>query len=613
MGADWDHRDDDVAHAATDQQVQHGVDPDVSLAAQLHLDAHIEALQVHPPPDPAIPGAQDPDTAWSPGFDDAAGAMLDQLVDQALGADTAAAPGDAQAGAAADDPPPVPQDDRHAADPIDDLISQALGHQPPPEAEAPPGHDQSQPRAADHAVATHAEDVADQVQEGDARAHADAAPEPVPAPDDPPPHDPPPHDPPPHDQAWHDPASSAADDPAPWDPLDQLISDALGGGTTMQPWPDPPAESTDQAAAGATRDQEPAQPTVDELIDMALGHDHAPPAPETFAHTEADPTPVLPSTPDEHAVPPPVFEATDPSHDHAGTAPTDADPHAHAAHDEPLLPVPDPPWMPAPDEDALQPHADADGTAWPEHDPSWDSDPRQAAVVPENAQSGPAMAEDATDAVPTNEPRATDGIDHVATHTLGHDAGPGSAVDSVTTGAFQPAQADGSDSQAALEQVLARDRHEHLPPFEPLRAAELEIARDQIAALNAALGTSIPPDRALAAPWTGMHGTATHRRNTSEGWRRDARGFLRDYLDTFGEDRALLEGGMVVTAALAAAWGLDAALIGDRLVHHHLNNGPLVVLLPETLHRQASARIHRQAMVLQPGPAVSSRAGATGV
>lgn len=589
MSGDWDHRDDDVAHAATDQQAQHGVDLDLaSLAAQVQHDALSEAPHATPPPDPVSVGAQDLDTPWSPGSDDGSQAMLDQLVDQALGTDAWAGPSDVQAGATTDDPPPAAHDDPRAADPIDDLIAQALGHAPPPppEPEPPPDHANSQQAAADHAVSVPADDIMDQVQGSDTPAHAEAVPEAGPTHDDPASHDPPPHDP----------SSSAADEPAPWDQLDQLISDALGGTGTGQPWPDPPAECTDQAVAGPTPDQGSALPTIDELISLALGHD-APPAAETVAHTEAEHTPALPPALDEQAEPWSIAETADPPPDHAATALADAEHEPHVLHDAALPPAPEAHVVPQPGDDPPEPPAGGHDEAWPhpDHDLSWDVATSPTASAPEDEDAAPAMVHDATHAEAADEPRATAGIDDPALHAPGHDAAP----------------ADATDDPAILA-ALARGRHQHLPPFEPLRAAELEIARDQIAALNSALGISIPPDRALAAPWTGMHGTATHRRNTSEGWRRDGHGFLRDYLDTFGEDRALLDGGLVVTAALAAAWGLDAALIGDRLVHHHLNNGPLVVLLPETLHRRESAKIHRHATVLQPGRVSSSSASATG-
>jgi hypothetical protein len=151
----------------------------------------------------------------------------------------------------------------------------------------------------------------------------------------------------------------------------------------------------------------------------------------------------------------------------------------------------------------------------------------------------------------------------------------------------QPSTTNADVSGTSPADALSRGRHAKLPGFEPLRTADRAIAKSQIAELNAALGISIPPDRALVAPWFGSTDAST-----SEGWRRDGRGFLRDYLKHFPEDAGLLDKERVVTPKLAAAWGMEG-YVGDRLVHHHLNNGPLVVLLPESLHERENARIHR--------------------
>jgi hypothetical protein len=138
------------------------------------------------------------------------------------------------------------------------------------------------------------------------------------------------------------------------------------------------------------------------------------------------------------------------------------------------------------------------------------------------------------------------------------------------------------------------------PDFEPVTPTLQKNAHAQTAKLSAQLkGLNIPEDRVLSAPWIGRIRNRTGKiqsSSTSEGWLRNESRFWSEWKRQFPDDAKLLGPNNTVTEALADKYGWPTSgadsVVGQKLVHHHIDNGVLTVALPEKVHQKLSGEIH---------------------
>jgi hypothetical protein len=139
------------------------------------------------------------------------------------------------------------------------------------------------------------------------------------------------------------------------------------------------------------------------------------------------------------------------------------------------------------------------------------------------------------------------------------------------------------------------------PEFEPVTPGERAIVMFQARKLSRQLGISIPADRVLCAPWIGrIRGTGGRTRSvaTSLGWLRSERKYWTKFRDTWSADYHLLGTSHKITISWTRRFNWPRSLVGQNLVHHHIDNGPYVVPIPKSLHERLSGTIHARATVL---------------
>jgi hypothetical protein len=144
----------------------------------------------------------------------------------------------------------------------------------------------------------------------------------------------------------------------------------------------------------------------------------------------------------------------------------------------------------------------------------------------------------------------------------------------------------------------ARRRNQY-PEFEDVPKGLKSTAEEQTRQLSKQLRMPINKDRVLAAPWIGrIRGSGGKPRSsaTSEGWERNEGRFWEKWKSSFPEDAKLLGPNNTVTVALAKKYGWPTSgpnnTVGQKLVHHHMENSTLTVAVPESVHQQLSGEIH---------------------
>ncbi|SDK80413.1 eCIS core domain-containing protein [Nonomuraea jiangxiensis] len=159
----------------------------------------------------------------------------------------------------------------------------------------------------------------------------------------------------------------------------------------------------------------------------------------------------------------------------------------------------------------------------------------------------------------------------------------------------------GGCHESKLTCALPGSRRNKYPEFEPVHPGLRPKALAQAKNLSKQLGIAIPADRLLDAPWIGrLRNKAGKTRpiSTSMGFLRSESRFWRKFEELFSEDFKLIGKGRRVTKELAAKYGWDPKYVGDKLVHHHVENGQLVAAIPEGLHHELSGTIHATATVV---------------
>jgi HNH/Endo VII superfamily nuclease toxin with a HHH motif len=145
------------------------------------------------------------------------------------------------------------------------------------------------------------------------------------------------------------------------------------------------------------------------------------------------------------------------------------------------------------------------------------------------------------------------------------------------------------------------------PDFEPVPpgSAVEKYARAHTARLSEQIRKSgitmtIPADRVLNAPYIGRirhHLTnKIQSSTTSEGWLRNQSRFWTQWKKQFPDDAKLLGPNQTVSKELADKYGWPTSgpnnVVGQKLVHHHIDNGSLTVAIPENVHQKLSGEIH---------------------
>jgi hypothetical protein len=167
------------------------------------------------------------------------------------------------------------------------------------------------------------------------------------------------------------------------------------------------------------------------------------------------------------------------------------------------------------------------------------------------------------------------------------------------SGAPKPAGPTGGPSFEDISKELGLEkpgtvkpppRRTEFEPFTRLKGVNTELAADAIKRLESQTGLKLRPDRVLEAPWAGRirraGGKATSQ-TTSAGWERNESRFWTAFDDAFKEDAKLMGPGRTVTPELAKKYGWPDDVIGDTLVHHHIDDGQFTVALPVSRHGAA--------------------------
>lgn len=161
----------------------------------------------------------------------------------------------------------------------------------------------------------------------------------------------------------------------------------------------------------------------------------------------------------------------------------------------------------------------------------------------------------------------------------------------------------GTDPPGTVE-VSGRNRY---PTMEQVsRGSSLEtVAADQTRRLSQQLGIGVPADRVLEAPWVGRIRSGSGELTslgTSQGWLRNEASFWRGFRRAYPDDYALLGSNRTVTEAFARRYGWPTtgpdSVVGQKLIHHHMENSALVVAIPESLHQRLSGIIHARPTVV---------------
>ncbi len=143
--------------------------------------------------------------------------------------------------------------------------------------------------------------------------------------------------------------------------------------------------------------------------------------------------------------------------------------------------------------------------------------------------------------------------------------------------------------------VPVATRRNSYPNFEKVRPDNQPTAQAQTDKLSGQLKEPIPANRVLVAPWVGRMRNAQGdmmSSGTSEGWLRSESRFWSEFKRQFPSDFALIGPNRTVTPQLAQRWGWSNRTVGQKLIHHHIDNGNLVVAVPEGLHQGSSGNIH---------------------
>jgi hypothetical protein len=174
------------------------------------------------------------------------------------------------------------------------------------------------------------------------------------------------------------------------------------------------------------------------------------------------------------------------------------------------------------------------------------------------------------------------------------------AQKALTSGPAQPKQLPPGPAEPKALPAAGKTRNTY-PEFDRVQPGLQKVAGEQTARLSQQLGIPIPKDRVLEAPWIGRirsgKGEVTSA-STSQGWMRNESRYWAEFKRRFPDDYAQIGPGRTVTPELAQRYGWPKEVVGQKLVHHHIDNGPITVAIPESLHKKLSGVIHAKPTVV---------------
>lgn len=158
----------------------------------------------------------------------------------------------------------------------------------------------------------------------------------------------------------------------------------------------------------------------------------------------------------------------------------------------------------------------------------------------------------------------------------------------------------GIDPGNATNQAAEKAMGNRYPDFKKVGDKERATAEELVKRLSAEVKAPIPP-KVVEAPWIGRIRSKSGKArsvSTSEGWLRDESKFWKQFEKDYPEDYKLIGPGNTVTPELSNKWGWKGKYVGEKLIHHHVENGAYVVPLPESLHAgEAGSSIHAKVKV----------------
>jgi hypothetical protein len=156
----------------------------------------------------------------------------------------------------------------------------------------------------------------------------------------------------------------------------------------------------------------------------------------------------------------------------------------------------------------------------------------------------------------------------------------------------------GLEKPGAVTPPLRKTQFE---PFRKLQPSDEPVAAAAAKRLEIQSGIKIPPDRVLEAPWAGRirRGGKATSQTTSEGWTRNESRFWTAFDAAFPADAALMTPNRTVTPALAEKYGWPPDVVGAKLIHHHIDDGPYTVAIPVSRHAPAEffSKVHPEVTI----------------
>ena len=134
-------------------------------------------------------------------------------------------------------------------------------------------------------------------------------------------------------------------------------------------------------------------------------------------------------------------------------------------------------------------------------------------------------------------------------------------------------------------------------PFTDVKPGMRDIAVERVEKLSNTIGHPIPKDRILESEFVGTiynkAGKPTSQANKI-GYERNADRFWTAFKERWPKDYELINPGNKISPELAEKYGWPKSVVGDKLVHHHVDNQYFVVAIPQKWHREFTKDIHEE-------------------
>jgi WXG100 family type VII secretion target len=147
-----------------------------------------------------------------------------------------------------------------------------------------------------------------------------------------------------------------------------------------------------------------------------------------------------------------------------------------------------------------------------------------------------------------------------------------------------------------IDETVGRTKNKFLP-FTDVKPGMRDIATERVEKLSNTIGHPIPKDRILEAEHVGViknrSGRATSQANRI-GYERNESRFWTAFKERWPEDYKLIKPGRRISPELAEKYGWPKDVVGEKLVHHHVDNLYFTVAIPESWHKKFTKDIHEE-------------------